>query len=218
MRTIVTEQTAYKFDELSDKAKEKARDWYRGHIETGDYDAVIEDAVTIAGILGIDLAPRNQRCILTGPNPREWVDNSPSIFWSGFSSQGDGASFDGRYSYAKGCARAIRRHAPLDTELHRIADELRDLQRPNMYRLTATSKVSGHYSHSGCMNVAVDDGEFRQTGWLEIEEKLTRLMRDFADWIYRQLDKENTWLYSDEHVDESIECNDYEFTSEGEIV
>jgi len=35
-RTRVTEETLYKFDELEEEAKEKAREWYRGLIEADE--------------------------------------------------------------------------------------------------------------------------------------------------------------------------------------
>jgi hypothetical protein len=82
MRTI--KKTIYKFAELSDRAKERARDWYRGCIESSDYDSVIEDAARIADILGINLRTRAVK--LMGGGTRF----DPCIWWSGFSSQGDG--------------------------------------------------------------------------------------------------------------------------------
>lgn len=45
MRIITTTKTVYKFDELSDSAKEKARDWYRGgSLDYEWWDGVYEDA------------------------------------------------------------------------------------------------------------------------------------------------------------------------------
>lgn len=207
--------TVYRFDELSDKAKEKARDWWReGGIE-GWEENTYTDAVQCAAILGIEIAPRNQRCVLIGPNPREWIDTSPAIYYSGFSSQGDGACFEGSYRYAKMAHKNIRQHAPRRTELHRIADGLFALQRANGYRLTAAMKHSGHYYHSGCMTVAVDDGEVCQTGWIVIEKDVTQLMRQFANWIYRQLETEYEYQSADAQVDEAIEANEYEFNEDG---
>jgi hypothetical protein len=49
----------------------------------------------------------------------------------------------------------------------------------------------------------------------ETEEEVTRLLRQFADWIYRQLEVEHDYQLSDENADETIRANDYEFTSEG---
>ena len=48
------------------------------------------------------------------------------------------------------------------------------------------------------------------------ESDITQLMRDFADWIYRQLEAEYEYQNSDEQVIESIRCNEYEFDEQGE--
>ena len=66
---------------------------------------------------------------------RRDAGKSPHLVFRGFASQGDGASFEGQYSHARGAARAIRAHAPKDEELHRIADELQAVQKRNFYQL-----------------------------------------------------------------------------------
>jgi hypothetical protein len=58
MRTETTTRTLYTFDELSDQAKEKARDWYRQGIGEGYdwWEDVYENAATIGlKIAGFDL-------------------------------------------------------------------------------------------------------------------------------------------------------------------
>jgi hypothetical protein len=40
-------------------------------------------------------------------------------------------------------------------------------------------------------------------------------MRDFADWIYSQLEKEYEWQNADEQVDDTIRANAYEFDEDG---
>ena len=40
-------------------------------------------------------------------------------------------------------------------------------------------------------------------------------LRDLARWLYQQLEKEDEYLRSDEHVDENIEANEYTFTQTG---
>ena len=79
----------------------------------------------------------------------------PCIFFSGFWSQGDGACFEGHYSYAAGAAAAIRAHAPLDVDLHAIADALGAMQRRNFYQLRADIRHHGRYNHEHSMTIAV---------------------------------------------------------------
>lgn len=202
-------RTVFTFDELSDRAKNNARDWFR----TSDTDAgnvcTYEDAVQCGEILGIDL--RTHAVKLMGGGTR--LD--PCIYYSGFSHQGAGACFEGSYYYAKGASKAIREHAPQDTELHRIADELQVLQRKHFYGLEARMAHSGYYYHSGCMTVGVTEDRTGNDAPTEAQEELTELMRDFADWIYRQLEKEYEWRNADEQVDENILINEYTFDEDG---
>lgn len=208
----IKEITLYQFDELSAAAKDKARDWYR-NASAGDNfwsKSVIEDAANVADILGIDLRQRPAKLMSGGTR------TDPAIYWSGFWSQGDGACFEGNYAYAKGAAKKIREYAPQDAELHRIANELQALQSRYFYALQCSMKTSGRYSHSGTMqfNVWCDrDNSAPLTD--DAEETLPQLMRDFADWIYRQLEKEYEYQNSDECVDETIRANEYEFNENG---
>lgn len=191
----------FKFDELSDAAKEKARDWYRdGGFDYEWWDSTYEDAACVAEILGIEITPRNQRCILSacdGSAKKEWTDHSPSIFFSGFSSQGDGACFEGYYKFAADASAKIREYASQDTELHRIADELTALQAKHENLLQARVKQSGHYYHEYCTEIDVvelPEGEhFDNIDRVDasVHDELVTLLRDFMRWIYKQL--ESTW-------------------------
>ena len=209
MRVIKKE--IFKYEELDDRAKDKAKDWYRQFIfmDSGDWEFVYEGAVQIAQILGIEIDRRPYRTV--GGDTR----SEPVIYFSGFWSQGDGACFEGSYRYAKGATKKIREYAQQDTELHRIADGLQNIQRRNFYKLCARMTHSGRYSHSGCMDVSVwhYDDQYRDIG--DAEDEVTQLMRDFADWIYDQLEKEYEYQCSDIVVEESIIANDYEFYDDG---
>jgi hypothetical protein len=202
-------ETIYQFDELCDHAKERARDWYRSCWESDDMQFVIENAAECAKLIGIDIATYPVK--LMGGSTR----HDPAVFWSGFASQGDGACFEGRYAYVKGASHAVRDYMPKDTELHRIATELQNVQRQHFYRLEARMKHSGHYQHSGCMSVDVTD---RNSGYDTPDgtaETICDLMRAFADWIYRSLEREYDYQNADEQIDENIRCNEYEFSEDG---
>jgi len=211
MRTETTTRELYKFDELSDAAKARARDWWR---ECGLHDEwfefVYDDAERVAALLGIDINQRQIESVngSTRPEPRIW--------FSGFACQGDGACFDGDYAYKIGSVHDVRKYAPHDTDLHLIALQLQKLQKRFFYQLEAACTHSGRYYHSGCMSVCV--GRNRD-GWEDVdadtEEALTDILRDFANWIYRQLEAEYDYQMSDDAVDETILCNEYEFDAEG---
>jgi hypothetical protein len=116
----IIETTVYRLDELSDAARDKARSWYReGGFDYDWYDAVYGDFQRIAGVLGITFKTRAIR--LMGGGSRQ----EPRTWFSGFWLQGDGACFEGYYSYRKNASAAIRAHAPEETKLHGIADPFR---------------------------------------------------------------------------------------------
>lgn len=210
----IQETKVYTFSELNDAAKERARDWYRELVfsDSNDWEFVYQDAEQVAAMLGIDIAQRTYRTIGGG------ASSEPTIYFSGFCSQGDGACFEGSYAYKPGALKAIKEFAPKDTELHRIAAGLQEVQRRHFYRLVATCTHRGHYSHSGCMAVEVED---RANPYADIggaETDVRDLLRSFADWIYGQLEAEYTWQSADEQVDDAMTANEFEFTEEGERV
>jgi len=193
--TQIIETTVYSFDELSDAAKEKARDWYReGALDYDWYDSVYSDAKEAGRILGIEIT---------------------DIFFSGFCSQGDGACFEGRYSYAKQSAKKIREYAPQDTILHSIADSLQAIQAESFYSLEASVKHRGHYSHEFCTDIDVFDGRSGDCAPVDVAEAITKELRRLMKWIYRQLEADYDYLNSDESVDETIKINEYTFTESG---
>lgn len=207
----VLEITVFRFDELSDEAKDRARAWYRdGGFDYDWFDAIYEDFQRVAEILGIRFKTRTVR--LMGGGTRQ----EPRIWFTGFWSQGDGAAFEGCYTYRKGAAAEIRAYAPMDAELHRIADALQQVQRRNFYRLTAEATHRGRYYHEYSMEIAVTrDSHASQDMIADVEEIVTEALRDLARWLYRQLEREYDYISSDEAVAEAIRANDYTFTEAG---
>lgn len=184
--------TIYAFQELSPEAKEKAinnhRDW---NIEGSEWwDCVFDDAKEIASLMGIEI---------------------DKIYFSGFWSQGDGASYTGSFRHAKGSVAGVKAYAPLDMELHRIADEIQKLQARSFYSASGTIYQRGHYYHEMTMHLSPGyeiKGQFVESDWLEV-------LRDFARWIYRRLEREHDYLTSDEAIAESLIANEREFDEEG---
>ena len=207
----IIETTVYTIDELSDAAKENARIWYRDQgLHDEWYDFVYEDFETICRILGITLATTPVR--LYGGGTRD----KPQIFWSGFHSQGDGASFFGTYCHARGASKAIRAHAPKDAELHRIADELQAVQRRNFHQLDASIRQQGRYCHEYSMAIEVErDSPTWQPMTDGAEDAVIEALRNLARWLYRQLRSEHEHQTSDEAVDEIVSANEFTFTADG---
>jgi len=199
-KTITTETVVYTFEELSDEAKQKAVEkYYDWNVSYDWWDSVYDDAARVAALMGIDIE---------------------RIYFRGFSSQGDGACFEGTYGYRKNSLKLVQEYAPKDSELHQIARDLIAVQRPAFYRLYASAEQRGHYMHSGCMSVNVtkdDSYSYTDHATAEQEDGITQALREFADWIYTQLEKEYDYLTSEEAISESLIANECEFTADGSI-
>ena len=208
----IVETTVYCIEELPDAARESARAWYRESCLDHDwYDFVFEDFETICRILGVTLRTSTVR--LMGGGTRQ----KPHVFFTGFWNQGDGACFEGSFSHARSAAKAIRAHAPRDTELHRIADALQAAQRKNFFQLTAEIRHRGNYSHEYGMAIEVErDSPTWQPMTEDAEDSVIEALRDLARWLYRQLQREYEHQTSDAVVDEAIAVNAWSFTAEGE--
>jgi hypothetical protein len=208
MRTI--EQTVYTFSELSESAKDKAREWWRRDQDC-ELEHVIGDAATVADLFGLDIRKRTVR-LMNGRTREE-----PAVFCSGFFSQGDGASFEGSYSYSKGALDAVKSYAPQDATLHAIVQRLQKVQARNFYRLEASVTQSGRYVHEMTMRFNVSRTDYQAVSVADGEE-LSDCLRDFARWIYRALETEYEYQSSDEVTDELLEANGYEFDEDGNHV
>ena len=206
-------KTVFLYTELSDAAKAVARQWWRADISADDFgdDYVLDDAAEIADIMGIDLRQ----------TPKNRVDGTssfaPSIYYSGFSSQGDGASFKGTYKYKKGACKALKAYAPKDVELQRICKALKDAQRKVFYSATCNISTRGYYNHSGTMQFNFDMNDVSTDTFNDVEETISQALRDFADWIYSQLEKEYEYQNSDVVIEETLVSNGYEFNEDGSI-
>jgi len=206
-----TEKEVFTFDELSDDAKDKARDWMRG-LESGDFDTefLYEDFQETATILGISF------------------DVNEDLRWSGFSSQGDGASFSGSYYHAPNASAKIREERPEETALHAIADGLQAIQVG--YRLlsghTVNAKISKNERYSHEMTMQIDTLEDSDTGeelewgdsYSAIEKRILELMRDFARYMYESLEAEYDYRQSNECIDEILKDGDYQFDEDGDRI
>ena len=194
----------YTFDELSDEAKDEARDAERyseGYLEHEWWKGVYQDANYFAKRLGLDIGQTVARRYGKG------AYTHVNINFSGFSSQGDGACFTGRYEYNPKAIEEVTAECD-DAELIRIATALTSMQLTQRLLgreyFGATIKTSGNYSHSHSMNCDVDDWGIDEIG--EVDEiGFAQLMRDFADWIYERLEDEHDHLMSDEVVDGYLE-------------
>lgn len=198
MRTETKTLEIFKYEELNDCAKANARAWYRNGDDDNFFaECVIDDAKEVAALMGWEI---------------------DKVYYSGFSYQGDGACFEGRLRYKKGCVERVAAYAPRDEKLQRIAKAWQDLQRRNFYALRASVKHRGHYQHEMCTEFECEDTR-NQYGLLNAgkEDDTKEIARDFMRWIYKRLEDAYEYSVSDEVVAENIIANEYEFTEDGKI-
>ena len=203
-----SEVTIYTFSELSERAKSRARAWWRDGPESFCDDAALDDIYHCADLLGIQLAERSFRL------PGGRVRLEPCFYYSGFCSQGDGASFTGTYRYRRGFLRDLQGYAPKDELLSSIAKRLQEVQRRNFYKLSAEVTQRGRYVHELSMEICVALNRVNEPAAADAEE-LRECLRAFARWAYRLLEREYEWQQSDDAVDDLLEANGYEFLGSG---
>ena len=206
-------EVTYKFADLDEKVKDKVRDRVRyDDVEWDWWDAVYEDAVDMAKLLGITISTTTRKTANGKP-----VHNI-NIWFRGFSSQGDGAAFDGSYEFVSDAvARVVAETGGNDPELLRIAQELTLMQ--------LTQRLNGREPFQGGVSSKRDcciEASIYMWGEDEIgepdEEQFTDLMQAFADWIFNRLEDEYDHLTSDEYIDERLNDSEDEYDEDGCMV
>lgn len=229
---MITE-AEYTFDQLGDKAKDRARDDARYRdVEDQWWDAVYEDAVAVGAKIGIEIGT-HQRRIIGGRYLAE-----TDISFSGFCSQGDGCCFSGQLRIAalKDCVLALKTRVGegTDEELFSlaahgealyaiIAARLIALRMTDVWDGTTWNLPDGEFALNGVIPIrgqerfystSVDPDSCDE----ELEEQLDRYVSDFASWIYTQLEAEHDHLTSDEHVDEYLAGSGIKFDEDGKEI
>lgn len=197
----------YEYHELSDSAKEKAREWYREAScnDSSWSEFVIDEAKEQGQFLGFDEIEK--------------------IYWTGFWSQGDGACIEGTWRASNVQLDKVADGWGEDlatTEIKRIAQVFAEIAKQYPY---ANFRVvhRGHYYHEYCTEFTFDSGEGYDSEdsevdydkFSEAEDGLTEAARDFMEWIYRRLEKGYEYQNSDEVIEENIKANEYTFTETG---
>ena len=199
MRTVQKTHTFKTFSELSKENQLKIVERNREmDVQFNDWhEAVYTDAIQLGETMGIDIQ---------------------EIQFSGFWSQGDGARFRGFFKPRPDMREALRAYAPVDKELHLIADRLADVQEEYCWLIECEIKFEhwGNYVHDNNtsfefepvgIDQAGDETYIKESDEQEIVLCLRRLMR----WIYKTLENEYEYLTSDEHLLERFMDLDEEY-------
>ena len=162
-------------------------------------------------MMGFDLRQRAFTC-MDGS-----AGYAPSIFFSGFWSQGDGACFTSTYRYKAGA----HENKELPEELRGIAERLKEMQSLHFYSISAETSHGGRYNHEYSMDIEIRCDCARCESYspgYEVEQEYKEICADFARWIYRRLEKEYEYQTSDEYLIEMIEANEWEFDEFGALM
>lgn len=200
-----------KFKKLSARAKEHARDEYRGggYLDWDWWE--FGDLVECARLLGIEFDERPGR---QGGGPKIYFD---------IGCQGAGACFEGSYAPPKNMM-GILEHAPKDKVLKNLAERLIALQiraklefEDEVGAKTVTRR-NDDYMETTVFSIAERACGNHQTAevTLEEEKEMTAILGAFADWMHHELEAQYEYLMSDECVDQYLE--EMEFDEDGDEV
>lgn len=190
----------YTFDELNKKAQEKAiennryinvdfEEWYR--------NLLCDFIENTKNNYGIEIEEKN-------------------IAFSGFSSQGDGASFTSNDIDIKKLLKALN--------ITFKSEVLKKLFCDNVS--IGIRRINTHYSHKYTVSCYCDYTELTYTridDYLynksqELEEKLTALKNKLCNTLYDELENEYEFLTSDSIIEDCLISNEYEFYSDGTMI
>lgn len=185
MRTIVEtiKTNVYTFDELSDKAKENACQQIGDSMTSDDlwYEPVLEDFIEHAASYGLEVDEENIR-------------------FSGFWSQGDGASFTCNNIDVVKC-------------LHALGIEIKEGNEKAVHDYIDASieRVDWHYCHENTVVAKVfpysyefegENSDYIDSLAEMLEERLEDLKDDLCSDLYRDLEREYDFLHSEEYASE----------------
>jgi hypothetical protein len=219
-KTIEVE--VYKYGELSESAQQKAREWYLEGMDyewwEGVYEMAIED----------------------GKEKGFYIDK---IYFSGFCSQGDGASWTGQVDVRQWLEENYKDSIGLSAWCQLIQEDVVD-------KFSKVVANNSHYCHESTMQFSdVEDhtDEFTDDWLMElpsifkgmevqhlfdivatdsecllksteaITQAITESGKVYAIDIYHRLREEYDYLCSEKMMLDHFDCNDYHFTNDGRL-
>lgn len=198
MRTETIEKTIFKFEELSESAKEKAIQTI-GDFETSESwwaESTTEHF-------------KNENIYFE-------VDR---VYFSGFHSQGDGAMFE--YSRIK---QELEDEAINSLNLPQWKKKvLRDLGFFGTGKHSGRYYHENSCSHISDCNTMFNENKyprlytFYSNALQEVEDYIIEKYKDMCRELYSSLEKEYEYLYSEKYAVEAIRANEYEFNEDGTI-
>jgi len=216
----VIEVEVYKYGELSESAQQKAREWYIEGMDYDWWDSVYEMAIE------------------DGKEKGFYIDK---IYFSGFYSQGDGASWIGQVDVRQWLETNVPDSIGVSAWCQLIQENVVTMH----CKVTANNS---HYCHESTMqfdDIDDDDAGFDEVMQLPsifkgmevrdlyniietdnacpiknvdaMTQAIAESGRDYAKDIYHRLREEYEYLCSEEMMLDHFDANDYHFTNEGKL-
>lgn len=199
MRLVKKEYLIYSLDELSEEARRKALDDFKSKtMEWIDLDSETSEMKRLLEMFGF---------------------NDVKVYYSGFWSQGDGASFTGSYKHVVGGLKAVKEEfaGTYWVEVIEYLELLEAINKKCFYSLLYRIKSSGRYCHANTMTIQYIDDYRGNRDFSKFEDDLLEYTRAIGNEFYSMLEKSYNGMTNNEAVIESIECNEYEFYENGEL-
>lgn len=124
------------------------------------------------------------------------------VQFTGFWSQGDGASFTGDFCLSDVSPTELIASLPTEVELHKLIEELAELAEAHPNIQGEVSRYPSLYSHSNTMSTGYwssDDGYYNEEteAFAAAEDQLIRIFRQLADWLYSRLNENHDFYIAD---------------------
>lgn len=185
----VIHKTVYKYEELTERAKERARQWYTSDgLDYEWWEATYEDAKRMLTLLGFVLSEIH------------------------FDSHYD-VTFTGHFYVTHAQIENLKTEAPLDKDLHAIADTIASLRNDILLAHDPNSDDEPTFPSA---SIGISGGVRQiEASTAHEEDIVLEILRRARQWVSLQLRKEEEYLTSDEVVAENICANEYEFDGQG---
>ena len=205
MRTECVEYNVYKYNELTEEAKEKVKQWYLDGREPFIFTEDCE--MDLESLFG---------------------ENDLKVQYSLGYCQGDGFNIYGKV-YAENILNCLEKHNG-GTQLKEFEDVLTDKEKKTILHYAGEcGAIELPMNHRYCYSLAdyidiADDWEYKLYDYKNINtealRKFEKLVRDIFETLcasYERYGYEYFYEISDEDLEEMCEANEYEFLADGTV-
>ena len=122
------------------------------------------------------------------------------VEFTGFWSQGDGASFAGSFRLSDVNPSELKSACPTEVELHELAAELQVLADAHPNIEGHISRMPSMYSHSNTMSTGYwssENDDEETDAFAPYEDTVIRIFRELANWLYSRLNSEYDFYLAD---------------------